>query len=394
MGLQNHRQTVSILVLLFGAAVATAAQPAPGRVEVVKTAGKQLKAHGGELKDLEVSPDGRVLASAGDDKTVKLWSLPAGQLLHTLTGHTKPMTDVEFSPDSRLVATASEDRSISVWSVADGKRVALLTGHSAWVSTVRFTPDGRLLVSEAEAEWRIWAMPDATPGAVRKMDRSRLGGSVVTPDGRTIAVGVAQGVALLSLPDLKDVAMLDVGSVHALAITPDGQTLAVAGRDSIVLWSLAQRQRIGVAANVAGVNVLRISTDGRMLASGDARGAVRTWSLSEGRQVAVMTGHRRAVVALAISPDGRHVVSGSSDSTARLWSAGDGAPIATFEGHRGSVDHVRISADGTTVITGQEPDFEITGPTGGGIGMRKIKADAVIALWHLSPPAFRRYVGR
>jgi WD40 repeat protein len=394
MSLQNQRQAGSILALLFGAAIATAAQTGAGRGEVVKAAGKQLKAHGGELRDLEVSPDGRVLASGGDDKTVKLWSLPAGELLHTLTGHTKLITDVEFTPDSRLVAAASEDRSISVWSVADGKRLALLTGHTEWVSTIRFAPDGRLLVSRAANEWRTWSVPDATPGAVRQIDGSGLAKSLMTADGGTIAVGLAQGVALLSLPDLKQVALLEMGSVHALAITPDGQTLAAAGRDGLVLWSLAQRQRIGAAANVTGVNVLSVTPDGKMLASGEASGAVRTWSLLDGRQVSVMTGHQGAVGALAISPDGRHVVSGSSDSTARLWSVADGAPIATLEGHRGSVDHVRVSADGTTVITGQESDFQITGATGGGIGMRKIKADAVIALWQLSPPAFRRYVGR
>ena len=98
MGLQN-RQTISFLAVVFGAAVLSAAQPPPGRGQVVKTSGKQFKAHSGELNDLEVSSDGRLLVSGGDDKTVRVWSLPGGELLHTFTGHTKVITDVEFTPE-------------------------------------------------------------------------------------------------------------------------------------------------------------------------------------------------------------------------------------------------------------------------------------------------------
>ena len=388
----HPRRAVSGLALLSAAVfVSAGAQPPQGRAAIIKTSGKQLKAHGGELRDIAVSPNGRVLASGGDDKTVRLWSLPSGDALHTLTGHEERVTSLAFTPDSRLLASASEDKSISLWSVADGGRLATLSGHQSWVRTVRPTLDGAVLLSQAENEWRAWSLPDGKAIKVKQFD-GNLQEAVMTPDGRTIAVPVRGGVALLSLPELDQKEMLDLGSVRALAISPDGKTLAAAEAAGIRLWSLADHHATGFLQGAKG-GALTFTPDGKTLISGDADGAVRIWNPADGRQTFAMTGHAAAVFTLAVTRDGRYVASGSSDSTARLWSIGDGTPVAVFQGHKGVVAHVRMGAEGI-LVTGQESNFQITGRTGSGLGVRKITADAVVVLWDISPPAFRRYVGR
>ncbi|AWI10462.1 hypothetical protein CKA38_02545 [Ereboglobus luteus] len=78
-----------------------------------------------------ISPDGQLLASGGMDKTIKLWSLPDGALLNTLTGHTGGVTSVCTSPDGKLLASGSSDQTIRLWSLPDGKQLSCLADMAA-----------------------------------------------------------------------------------------------------------------------------------------------------------------------------------------------------------------------------------------------------------------------
>ena len=74
------------------------------------------------------SPDGRRLASAGSDQTVKVWDAATGQETLVLKGHTKHVTSVAFSPDGRRLASASGDRTVKVWDAATGQEILTLNG--------------------------------------------------------------------------------------------------------------------------------------------------------------------------------------------------------------------------------------------------------------------------
>lgn len=191
-------------------------------------------------------------------------------------------------------------------------------------------------------------------------------------------------------------------AISALAMTPDGATLVAASLKDILLWSLADRRPTPFATGAvtpdgkvkgAGANALAVTPDGKTLVGTRWDSALYVWNLGDGHQITVTKGHSKRIDVLAVSPDGRVVASGSLDSTARLWSLPDGGPIAVLEGHRGVVGHVLFTPDGTTLITGQVPNWETTGPIRNGRpGMRKIEADAVIALWNVNPPGFRCYL--
>ena len=90
------------------------------------------------------SPDGKLVASASRDKTVRLWDAATGSALQTLEGHSDWVSDVAFSPDGKLVASASRDKTVRLWDAATGALLQTLEGHIA-VRPLSFSSDGQYL---------------------------------------------------------------------------------------------------------------------------------------------------------------------------------------------------------------------------------------------------------
>src|SRR5207302_1682595 len=94
--------------------------------------------HADAVNACAISPDGRLLATAGQDKSVRLWDTRTRQVIRTLEGHTGPVRAVAFSKDGRTLATGSDDNSAKLWDVASGQIQRTITGHSAAVLGVAF----------------------------------------------------------------------------------------------------------------------------------------------------------------------------------------------------------------------------------------------------------------
>jgi uncharacterized protein with WD repeat len=110
------------------------------------------------------SPDGKLVASASWDRTIRLWDSAMGASLQTLEGHSRWVQAVAFSPDGKLVASASQDRTVRLWDSAMGASLQTLKGHSGGVQAVAFSPDGKLVVSALQDRTvRLW---DLATGAL------------------------------------------------------------------------------------------------------------------------------------------------------------------------------------------------------------------------------------
>ena len=128
-----------------------------------------MTGHTGVVYSVAFSGDGRLLASASGDHTVRVWDVAAAKCVAVLTGHTDQVFSAVFHPDGKRLASAGRDRAIWLWDLATGQEVARLEGHTNYVFSLAFSPDGTSLVSgSGDGTVRIW---DTAPPARRHQAR-------------------------------------------------------------------------------------------------------------------------------------------------------------------------------------------------------------------------------
>ena len=123
-----------------------------------------LEGHAGAVCGISLNADGRLLASGGQDATVRLWKTRTGVLLMTLQGHTGAVWGVSLSADGRLLASGGFDGEVRLWDANEGRLLARLQGHAGTVWGVSLSADGRLLVSGGmDGTVRLWSLADLRP---------------------------------------------------------------------------------------------------------------------------------------------------------------------------------------------------------------------------------------
>ena len=351
----------SVLSVAFspdGKTIATA-----GHDDTIKlwdvAARRELRTIWDTAEAIAFSPDGTLLAGGSRLKYIKLWDVTSGEELRTLNGHTELVNSVAFSPDGKLLASGSYDNTIRLWDVSTGSLLETLKRDSSGVNSVAFSPDGHTLASgNADKTIRLWNLSTGTELRMLGTHADAVREVVFSPDGKLLASGsddktvslwdTSTGQHLLTLKVLTN-------NVFSVAFSPDGKALASTDGNSIKLWDVASgRQLRTLGGNAGSIFQIKFSPDGKLLASAGGtgksdpieQGVSHLWDIASGRLAGTLGSHIVYGGIGLFSPDHKLFAVGRVDKTIKVWDmTGADEPLRTFK-HTDAVLSVAFSADG------------------------------------------------
>ena len=371
-----------ILLLAGGATMAAAALSVSEEWEGVRL----RDGHTAAVRRAIFSPDGRLLASCGEDSRVIVWDFARRKRLITLTDHTDWVGAISFSPDGKWLATGGFDKRIVVRDAASFTKVAVLDDHRGHVVGLVFSRDGRMLASVSQdSRLILWSV-----GGWKKVREFPAGGSqhnalIFSPDGKYLIApapslmlelstgervdtidknwgGVwgaisPDGREIVSTDGMGNVTFLDLtrGKIiarqrahrdngRAVAFSPDGRLIAT-GSEIVILWDAATKTKLVRLEHTAIVWSVEFSPDGRWLVSTHGDGSILIWDVAERERIANLNEHSGPVRTVAFSADGKLIASGGDDTSIIVWDVESGRKEDVLIGHRGRVTSTAFLPD-------------------------------------------------
>jgi cytochrome c len=331
-----HGRLLLFLISFALCAVATIAQ-------------SQLRGHGGPVRAVAVSPDGRTILSGSFDTSAIQWSLAANTAERVLRFHSDAVNAVVFLKDGRF-ATAGADAKIAIWSADKTEPEQALEGHTAPIVALAVSPDGASLAS---ASWdhsvRVWPLAGGTP-RVLEGHTQNVNGVAFTPDGSalvsasydlTVRVWPLDNAALSAIMTLPT-------PLNTVVVASDGEIL-VGGADGKLYFLDRDGNPSGdIDAQQSPVIALAVSPDGAWVAAAGIRGSVAIIDRKARAVARTLVGPGLPVWSAAFMPDNRTLVTGGTDRLVRRWDTATGEhlggvatgatedPLAAFAGDRGA----------------------------------------------------------
>jgi WD40 repeat protein/serine/threonine protein kinase len=346
--------------------------------------------HRGRVLAVAFSPNGKQLASGGQDGTVRLWERAKKRPGQKFRGHKGAVLRLTFSPGGRRLVSASVDGTVKLWDARRGQLVFTLPPLDLGTTSVVFTPDGETLVTAGPGKFpRLWWAPPS-PALTTLPTRPLIAAAVAyTARGRLLAAGITTNADAQLLEwnrqgKLVRSVTLDVRGVTAAAFSPDRRRLALASSPRqtagvLRVYDVATMQEIRhLSGHRQAVRSLAFSPDGKLLASLGDEGRVKLWNVATGVLKRSWPAQRSG---LAFSRDGRRLAWAVAQG-AVIWDLAADKKERTFLGHDGSLTSLAFSPDGLALATAGRDGVILIWDRKSGLPVRSLMAKG--GIWGLT----------
>ncbi|MDJ0737617.1 MAG: caspase family protein [Nostocaceae cyanobacterium] len=357
--LQGHSQQVNAIAFSpDGKMIASASDD--NTVKVWGVDGKLVntfKGHKDRVTSIAFSGNGKFIASGSADKTVKIYNFD-GKLIKTFSGHGDIVKSISFSPNSQVIASTSSDKTIKIWDINQGL-VQSWNADNRWANSVSFSPDGQLIVSGGEDNLvKIWNVKNGELIQSIAGHKERITSVKFSPDGHLIAAG--SGDKRVSLYNFnhkskrakKELTLTESKEqINSVSFSRDGKFIAAAVEDGTInVWSLDGSLLTTVKGHGAAVNDVSFKyNDGKFLASAGDDKIVRLWQIDS-----IITPEHNTVYSVVFSPNGKVFASAGWDGKVKIWERNQSGNISQFQefvAHDNIIDAISFSNDGKFIAT-------------------------------------------
>ena len=287
----------------------------------------QLRGHGGPVRALAISPDGKEAISGSFDTSAIRWSLERNVAEQVMRFHDNAVNAVTWLTDGRIV-TAGADAHIAIWTPGKPDPDAVLDGHTGPIASLAVSPDGKWLAS---ASWdhsvRLWPLGGGAPRVLEGHGQN-VNGVAFSPDGRDlVSAGYDATVRIWRLSDGSVSVHTLPTPLNSVVIAPDGE-IVTAGADGKVYFLSPQGEPRGdLRASPTPIIAVAVSPDGKLVAAAGIRGSVAIIERRERKLTRTLVGPGLPVWSVAFFPDDRTLLTGGTDRTIRRWDAISGEPV-------------------------------------------------------------------
>ena len=359
---------------------------------------RALAGHAGPIHGLSASPDGSLLASAGEDDGVCVWNAATGVKRMLLRGHERPVRGVGFAPDGRTLHSTGDDGQLKTWDLTAEPEGTTFRGLPAAITSLATRPDTpdygaayadgsvelfakrgsppRRFPAQGRTPLTLLRFPETGPplgvelagrsvavwefgDAPRAAFRTEIAGTAADLNAysNTLAIGDDRGhITVYSLADRTVQSSFHTGlaaPMRHLAFSDNGRWLAAQTADhAIGIWFVGDPTlRYKLPGHGDGTWLVRFIGNERLATAG--RGSsIKVWNISSGKEELTLLGHVGRISGMAIAPDLRTLVSGSATGDVKLWDLRTGQELIGLRRHSGPVFAAEFSSDGRTLLTG------------------------------------------
>jgi hypothetical protein len=291
----------------------------------------------GHILGVTFSPNGRIVAGASWDETIRIWDVATGKELHQLTGHNRHVRSVAFSPDGKILLSNGGDQVLRLWDTATWKTIRTIEGTSDDRGSA-IAPNNQWLVTRTKKNLILWEL--ATGRELWRQPLTRpyeviAGFGCGSREVVTLAYrNSSWAIVFRDTASGNELRQLETGlpSLASSTVSMNTRYLASNGWHALQLVNLSTGQRRQPKDSSAiGVECLVFSPNGKMLAFFGSDEIIHIWETATLLERCQFRGLERGRIPLAFAPDGLVLASGSTDSTVLLWdltSARMGKPAA------------------------------------------------------------------